>query len=404
MNDNKDITANVYRRLFSYLVPYVGYFLLSVFGYALFALSQPAFAVLMEAFVNALDGEVENATYLIPAACIAIAFVRGVGSYLGGYYMAKVTENMVHKFRCDLFDNLLELPVGFYDKNKSGRLVSLFTYNTSLMTNTTAKAVTTIVREGLTVVALFGYLFYQNYKLTLLFLLLGPPAGLLINWIGKKVKSLGFSIQSIMGELNHIVAEVFSGIRLVKAVAAEEVTGRRFHRVSERTRKIGLKLAKVNSVYTPLMQILIVVAMAAVMYVVLLSKDTMSPAALIAYVTAAALLPKPIRSLSGVHPQLLQGAVAAAEVFKSIDLQKEIDEGTISEGRLAGDIVFDKVSFGYENADELALKNVSFVVPQGKMVALVGRSGGGKSTIVNLIPKFYTPNSGCILIDGQPLQ
>ena len=254
-----------YRRILVYLRPFVRFFVLAIFGFALFALSQPAFAMLMEAFVNALDGKIVDGLYLIPAACIAIAFMRGVGSYLGSYYMAKVSENVIHAIRCDLFKNILALPIAYFDASKSGRLISLFTYNIGLMAAPTSKAVTTIIREGLTVIALFAYLLYQNFQLTLIFLLLGPPLALVISWVGKKIKRLGHGIQATVGELNHVAAEVFSGIRLVKSVVAEDGSNQRFFDVSEKTKKLGLNMAKVNSIYTPLMQVLVIVGMALVM-------------------------------------------------------------------------------------------------------------------------------------------
>ena len=393
-----------YRRVLRYLFPFVRFFSFAVLGFLLFALSQPAFAVLMEAFVNALDGKIVDGLYLIPAACIAIAFMRGLGSYLGSYYMAKVSENVIHAIRCDLFKNILALPIAYFDASKSGRLISLFTYNIGLMAATTSKAVTTIIREGLTVIALFAYLLYQNFQLTLIFLLLGPPLALVISWVGKKVKRLGHGIQATVGELNHVAAEVFSGIRLVKSVVAEDDSSQRFFDVSEKTKKLGLKMAKVNSIYTPLMQVLVIVGMALVMYIVLLSRDSMDSAALIAYVTAAALLPKPIRSLSGVHPQLLQGVVAASEVFKHIDYEKEIDKGSYVPDSVSGAIDFADVSFSYAECEELILKDLNFSVAPGQTVALVGRSGGGKSTLVNLIPRFYAMSSGTIKIDGHLLE
>ena len=393
-----------YRRVLRYLFPFVRFFSFAVLGFLLFALSQPAFAVLMEAFVNALDGKIVDGLYLIPAACIAIAFMRGLGSYLGSYYMAKVSENVIHAIRCDLFKNILALPIAYFDASKSGRLISLFTYNIGLMAATTSKAVTTIIREGLTVIALFAYLLYQNFQLTLIFLLLGPPLALVISWVGKKVKRLGHGIQATVGELNHVAAEVFSGIRLVKSVVAEDDSSQRFFDVSEKTKKLGLKMAKVNSIYTPLMQVLVIVGMALVMYIVLLSRDSMDSAALIAYVTAAALLPKPIRSLSGVHPQLLQGVVAASEVFKHIDYEKEIDKGSYVPDSVSGAIDFADVSFSYAECEELILKDLNFSVAPGQTVALVGRSGGGKSTLVNLIPRFYAMISGTIKIDGHLLE
>jgi subfamily B ATP-binding cassette protein MsbA len=393
-----------YRRVLRYLFPFVRFFSFAVLGFLLFALSQPAFAILMEAFVNALDGKIVDGLYLIPAACIAIAFMRGLGSYLGSYYMAKVSENVIHAIRCDLFKNILALPIAYFDASKSGRLISLFTYNIGLMAATTSKAVTTIIREGLTVIALFAYLLYQNFQLTLIFLLLGPPLALVISWVGKKVKRLGHGIQATVGELNHVAAEVFSGIRLVKSVVAEDDSSQRFFDVSEKTKKLGLKMAKVNSIYTPLMQVLVIVGMALVMYIVLLSRDSMDSAALIAYVTAAALLPKPIRSLSGVHPQLLQGVVAASEVFKHIDYEKEIDKGSYVLDSVSGAIDFADVSFSYAECEEQILKDLNFSVAPGQTVALVGRSGGGKSTLVNLIPRFYAMRSGTIKIDGHLLE
>ncbi|NNM11743.1 MAG: ATP-binding cassette domain-containing protein, partial [Pseudomonadales bacterium] len=261
-----------------------------------------------------------------------------------------------------------------------------------------------IVREGLTVIALFAYLIYKNPQLTLIFLILGPPLALIIRWVGVKVKRFGHGIQLTVGELNHVVSEVFSGIRLVKSSVAERQSKGRFHDVSSDTKKLGMKLAKVNSIYAPLMQMMIIVAMAIVMYVVLYFRDMMDPAALIAYVTAAALLPKPIRSLSSVHPQLLQGVVAAQEVFEHIDKEKERNTGKLSSPAIEGEIEFKDVVFFYDEESAPVLKKVSFVAPRGSTIALVGRSGGGKSTLVNLIPRFYDAGEGEIKIDGVNLR
>lgn len=393
-----------YRRLVTYLTPFYPYFLIAFFGYGLFAISQPGFAVLMEAFVRALDGEFVDGLYLIPAACVAIALMRGVGSYLGTYYMSKASANVVHNVRCELFNNIIHLPINFFDNNKSGRLVSLFTYNSNVMTNATAQALTTIVREGLTVIALFAYLFYQNTQLTLVFFLLGPPLALIISWIGKKIKVFGRGIQASFGELNHVSAEVFGGIRLVKSSVGESSAAHRFNNVSHEAKKMGLRLAKISSIYAPVMQMMIVMAMALVMYIVLLSRGTMDPAELIAYVTAAALLPKPIRSLSSVHPQLLQAVVAAEEVFHHIDQETEKDQGSVDGVALQGQLDFDRVGFTYQGSDKAVLQDISFSVEPGQTIALVGRSGGGKSTLVNLIPRFYAICQGEIRLDARPVE
>lgn len=396
--------SDMRRRILKYMLPFSSYFLIAFLGYGFFAASQPGFALLMELFVRAIDGEYIGGLYLIPLACVAIALMRGIGSYLGNYYMSKASANIVHTIRCELFSNIVALPMSFFDANKSGRLVSLFTYNTNVMTSSITQALTTVVREGLTVIALFTYLFYQNAQLTMVFFLLGPPIALVINWVGKKVKVLGRGIQESFGELNHVSSEVFSGIRLVKSSVGEANANNRFQVVSHTTKKISLQLAKVSSIYSPMMQMLIVMALAVVMYVVLLSRGDMDPAQLIAYVTAAALLPKPIRSLSSVHPQLLQAVVAAEEVFRHIDMSKEIDTGTTAGEPLTGKLTFNDVSFCYEGTEKPVLNNISFAVEAGQTVALVGRSGGGKTTLVNIIPRFYEISSGEVLLDNVPVQ
>ena len=373
-------------------------FLLAFIGYGLFAASQPAFAMLMEAFVRALDGEYVNSLYVIPLFCIFIALVRGVGSYLGSYYMSKAGLNIVHSVRCDLFQNIVSLPLRFFDDNKSGRLLSLFTYNSSLMTTATTQSLKTIGREGLTVIALLSYLLYQSASLTITFLLLGPPVALAVVWISKKVKLLGHGIQSSIGELNHVTAETFTAIRQVKSSANEAHEKDRFFEVSNLAKGLSLKLAKFTAIYTPFMQVIVIVVMALIMYIVLLSRGSMDSAELVAYVTAVGLLPKPIRSLSSVYPQLLEAAVAAQEVFKHIDKEKERDDGYIDNIDLMGKLSFNEVSFAY-NDEQLALKGIDFQLEAGKTLAIVGRSGGGKSTLVNLITRFYLPTEGEIRVD-----
>ena len=242
--------------------------------------------------------------------------------------------------------------------------------------------------------------FIKIFQLTLIFLSLGPPLALVISWIGKKIKVLGRGIQESIGEFNHVSTEVFGGIRLVKSSSGETKANEKFHKASDAAKSIGLRLAKVSSIYTPLMQMLIVMAMALVMYIVLLSRSTMEAAELIAYVTAAGLLPKPIRSLSAVHPQLLQAVVAAEEVFKHMDYDKEIDTGEIDNVELKGNLAFNQVAFSYKGSEKPVLNNISFEVAAGQTLAVVGRSGGGKSTLVNLIPRFYELDEGDITLDG----
>lgn len=396
---NNIYLLDFFKNIYKYIKGSNTSLILSFIGFLLFALSQPAFAMLMEAFVRALDGEFVDNLYVIPVACISIALMRGMGSYLGNYYMSKTSASVIHLLRCDLFSNIIQLPIKFFDNNKSGRLVSLFTYNINLMVTATTHSLTITIREGLTVIALLFYLLFISFKLTLIFILLGPPIAFAVIWIGKKIKRYGYNIQSSVAELNHIASEAFIGIRQLKSSVNENIVEKKFQRISLISKKSLLKLEKVSAIYTPFMQVMVIVVMAIVMYIVLLSRGSLDSAQLIAYITAAGLLPKPIRSLSGVHPQLLQAAVAADEVFNHISFSKEIDNGYIENIPLKGNVIFDMVSFSYEN-NNLVLNDIDFNLSAGDSLAIVGSSGGGKSTLANLIPRFYLPNKGEIKIDG----
>ena len=391
-------TNSALRRTAGYLKPQLFFLVLAIIGFTLYALTQPMSAVLIEWLIKTLDGELENGIYLIPAAFVGVSIARGIGTYMGGYYIAKVTQRMVEAIRVDLFENLIQLPISVYDKNKSGKLISLFTFNTTTMARSTAASITTLVQEGLTVVALLIYLFYTNWQFTAAFILLAPPIGLLINKVGKLIKSLGQEMQESMAELNNTVSEELKAIRLIKESVTEQYSARRLREDAKLARKLGLQIAKVNSIYTPSMQILIACAMAVIVVFVILEKGDMETAELIAYVTAAALLSKPVRNLSNVHIQLTQASVAAEEVFSYVDAEKEEHQGGVAH-KIKGHIEYRNVSFRYGSDDDKILDNVQFEVPAGTTTALVGRSGGGKSTIANLLPRFYDLESGQIFID-----
>ncbi len=401
--DNAGYRATV-RRILHYLYPQSFFLFLSIIGFAIYAATQPLSAVLIEWLIKTLDGEMPRGEYIVPIAFVVVAIARGIGTYMGGYYITKVAERMVEAIRKELFDNIIHLPLREFDQNQSGRLVSLFTYNSVIMSGITARSVTIIAQEGLTVLALLGYLFYSSWQFTSMFIVLAPPIALIINWAGKRIKKLGQGMQDSMANLNGLVAESFAGIRLIKGVAGENTSKIRFSEIAAITRKTALNIAKVNSIYTPTMQIMIAFAMALVVVLVIQARGDMDTAQLIAYVTAAALLSKPVRSLSNVHLQLTQASVAATEIFAFIDKEKEVNNGSIASTPLKGGIQFNNVSFRYDTSSDLVIKNLNFGIKQGETVALVGRSGSGKSTIANLVPRFYELDSGSIKIDGNDIK
>ncbi len=391
-------------RLLSYVWPYIGAFALSISGYIVFALTQPAFAKLMEFFIEGLESESNRLMYAVPLAALGLALLRGVGSFIGNYNIAKVSNRVVHDLRVDLFNKLLELPNSYIDNQNSGYLISKITYNVTLVTGAATDAIKVVIREGLTVIFLLLYLFWTNWKLTLVFMVIAPVIAALISVVGKRLRKLSHKIQDAMGQVTHVTSETIHGFQVVRSYGGEEYEQQRFLAASLRNLQKMLQMVKVGALTTPILQVLVVAAMAVIMFLVLYMRDTGSTAALVSFVIAVGLLPKPVRQLSEVYGNIQKGIAACETIFEQLDEQAEQDRGHYSVERVAGRIEFSKVGFHYPGSEHEVLKEIGLVVEPGEMVALVGRSGSGKSTITNLLLRFYDHTSGELRIDGVPIQ
>ena len=416
MSEQKSAAGSlqVYLRLLSYVKPYTGYFALSLLGLAIFALTQPAFAKLLEYFVQALEGEDAalqqslswllasgvSTLWLIPSLMIIIAVVRGVGSYLGNYYISVVANNVIHDLRSEMFDRMVNLPNTFFDNNNSGHLIARITYNVSQVTSAATDAIRVAVREGLTVVFLLGFLFFTNWRLTLIFIAALPIIALVVSFASDRFRRISRSMQNSMGDLTHVTSETINGYREVRGFGGERYESNRFHAASAANTRQNLKLARAGSVHTPVLQLIVSIALAVLLFMVLFIKGDSSTATLVGYVTAAALLPKPIRQLSEVNANIQKGIAAAESIFEIVDELPEANHGQFTSDRVQGRVEFRQVSFTYDNATTPALDDISFTIEPGQTYALVGRSGSGKSTLASLLPRFYHHNDGDILIDG----
>ena len=409
----------IYLRLLGYVKPYSGFFALSLSGYALFALSQPAFARLLEYFVEALEGtfttidkdvgwllpsSLLSSAILIPAVMMFISIFRGAGSFLGSYFLAKVSSLVVHDLRCLMFNQMIKLPNTYFDNNNSGHLIARITYNVGMVTTAATDAVKVIVREGLTVIFLFGYLILTNWKLTMVFIAVAPLIALVVSTASKRFRRLSSKMQTSMGDLTHVSSETINGYRVVRGFGGEQYEVDRFHSASERNTRQGIKMVKASAVHTPTLQFLVNLALAVLFFLVLWLKGDSTTASLVSFVTAAALLPKPIRQLSEVNANVQKGIAAAESIFAMADEPAEPDNGTFEKERVAGKLEFRDLVFKYQNSNKPALDNINFTVQPGETIALVGRSGSGKTTLANLVPRFYLHSEGQILLDGTPIQ
>lgn len=403
-------SARIYLRLLSYVRRYWVAFAISIFGFTIFASSQPAMAWMLKYFVDGLT-EGSDALFFgipllwgFPLFIIAVAFYQGVGSYLGNYFLAKVSLSVVHDLRTNLFNNLLTLPNRYLDNHNSGHLVSRITFNTTMVTGAATDAIKVVFREGMTVIFLFGYLLWMNWKLTLVLMAILPVIGLMVTSASKKFRKQSKKIQTAMGDVTHVSSETITGYRVVRSFGGEEYERERFNTASEANRDRGLKMTRTGAVFTPSLQLVTYSAMAVVMFLVLFLRGDATAGDLVSYITAAGLLPKPIRQLSEVSANIQKGIAAAENIFEQLDEEPEVDHGTVERERVEGRVEVRNLSFSYPGTDKQVLEDINFTVEPGQMVALVGRSGSGKSTLASLIPRFYHHAAGKILIDGVDVE
>lgn len=405
----------LYVRLLSYMRRYWFMFGVSMIGYIIFASTQPMMAGLLKYFVDGLAspeaGMVDlpllgsmQLLYGVPLALLLITVWQGVGSFLGGYYLARVSLGLVQDLRIALFNNLLTLPNRYFDNHSSGYLISRITYNVGSVTGAATDALKVMVREGLTVVFLFGYLLWMNWKLTMVMVAILPLIALMVKSASKKFRSQSRKIQGAMGELTHVSSETIQNYRVVRSFGGERYERERFLDASEDSTRKQLRMTRTGAIYTPSLQFVNYAAMAFLMFLVLFLRGDASVGDLVAYITAAGLLPKPIRQLSEVSSTIQKGLAGAESIFEQLDETPEPDTGTVEKERVRGALEVSNLSFVYPGTEKAVLQDISFSVEPGQMVALVGRSGSGKSTLANLIPRFYQHDKGQILLDGTPIE
>ena len=411
-------TLAIYFRLLAYVRPYAGLFILSIVGFLIFASTQPMLAYILKYFVDGLANPEASLfpgnPYLgklqllesVPLLIVLIAVWQGVGSYLGNYFLARVSLGLVHDLRVVLFNKLLDLPNSYFDKNNSGHLISRITFNVTMVTGAATDAIKVVIREGMTVIFLFCTLLWMNWKLTLVMVAILPVIGLMVNSTSKKFRKQSKKIQVSMGNVTHVASETIHGYRVVRSFGGETYEKVRFHDASQSNTDKQLTMTKTGAVYTPMLQLVTYSAMAVVMFLVLYLRGDASPGDLVAYITMAGLLPKPIRQLSEVSSTIQKGVAGAESIFEQLDEPAEVDRGTVERDRLQGRLEVRNLSFSYPDSDKKVLDDISFVVEPGQMVALVGRSGSGKSTLAGLIPRFYQHEQehGQILLDDVQVQ
>lgn len=396
-------SLQVYKRLLAYLKPYKLSAFVGILGFALFAASQPALAQVMEYLINAIETNEPSERYRIPLAIVLIYIVRGIGSFIGNYSMARVSLGIVHTLRMQLFDSLTCLPSSYFETQGSGHLVSRITFNVNQVTVAATDALKVLIREGLTVVGLLAFLFYKDWRLTMVFLFVAPIIGVLVVFVGKRLRVLASKIQVTMGNVTQVCAEMINGYKVMRNFGGERYERERFDAASDMNTRQNMKLATTMAANTPMLQLIVAAALGVLVYLAMTFMDTSNAGAFVTYITAAGLIPKPLRQLSGIVGKIQKGVAAADSIFEQLDTPGESDQGTYRVDRVQGKLSVSNLSFTYAGAEKPVLENINLDIKPGETVALVGRSGSGKSTLISLIARMYELQEGGILLDDHPI-
>lgn len=421
--------SKLYGRLLTYALAYKWSLFLSFLGYVVYSIGNVLLADLTQFLLDSLVGQpmaglgfvsqasqwiwppgdktpTDYARIAVPVAAVVLSLGRALGFFAGSYFINKVARSVVHVLRTQLFDVLVRTPKAHIDNYSTGELLSKVTFNVEQVSGAASDALKTMLREGLTIIALVSYMLYLNWELTAVFFIVAPAIGLVVHIVGKHFRRYSKRIQDSMGSVTEVTAESLSGLDDVRIYGATEQISERFESVSLFNKQQSLKLAFVQAVSTPIIQTLLALALGALFWFALDPAVLMefSAGSLVAFITASAQLGKPIRTLSNIQSIIQRGLAAAEDIFEQLDTELEQNTGGSTLGEVDGRVEFHNIVFRYPGAQSDAISDVSFAVEAGQTVAVVGRSGSGKSTLVKLLARFYVPTGGHITLDGQNIQ
>jgi ATP-binding cassette, subfamily B, bacterial MsbA len=410
MNADDRIALN---RLIQYLKPHTKTIIGSILAMALVAAAETSIPALMKPLLDrGFTGELDSKLWLVPIFLVGLAFIRGGAQFLSNYLLSRVINAVLLKLREQMFQTLLHAKTEFYQKSSASSLINAVVFEVNNVLSIMGSMLISLVRDSLTVLGLLGYLIYLNWKLTLVVLIIFPIIAYIMSLINRRLRGLNREQQSMTSELAYIVEEAVSGHKIVKVHGGETYEMGRFIDKADRLRRFALKTAVVGGLNQPITQLIASMALSVVLVIALMQSSTegTTVGGFAAFITAMMLIISPIKHLADINQPLQRGLTAAEMIFSLMDQPIEEDDsrkaGVKRIEKAKGAIVFKDVSFSYrQDADRQdALKHVSLSIQAGEVVAFVGPSGGGKSTLVNLLPRFFRPTSGLIELDGVNLE
>jgi len=395
----------LYRRLLSYVRPYWWAFALAVVGMVIVAAGDVLMAYMVMPIIQKLQHPDPETTLQLPLAVVGVFLLRGLGSFMSEYGMAWTGHRVVFDLRRQMIDRVLSLPTAFFDATASGRLISKFTFDAYQLAAATSSAITTAVRSTLTIAGSLGFLFWLNWKLTLISIVAFPLVAATVRYFSRRLRRVARDVQQRTGAITQVLEEIIGGQRVVKVFGGQPYERARAVAAANRLRQSMSKQSSASAASSPMLQFFGACAVGVIVYLMLRQSEAggFDPGPFTAYVIALLTLLDRLRALSGVNANIQRGLAASESIFALLDEKPEADRGLLELSTVRGELAFADVFVRYAGADRDALAGVDLRVAPGESVALVGPSGSGKSTLVNLIPRFYEPSSGRILLDGHDI-
>jgi ATP-binding cassette, subfamily B, bacterial MsbA len=404
-NTNKveSSSVKIYRRLLVYLKPYKLIFVVGIVGFTISSYANTLFLRLLNDLLRVIQDSNPYDRFLIPLEVIGLTFLRSLGTFIGSYYLAKVSHGVIRDLRGHVFAHMTRLPNHVFDERSSGHLVSTLINSVNVVAAAVTDGLKISLREGLTVIGMFAYLIYLDWKLTMVFAVIAPIIGLTVTKVGKRLRRLNNSAQISVADITQVTGEMVNGFRVMRSFGGEAYEQERFQKVTQKNYLQNMKIVMTSAANAPVIHMLVALAMAVLIFLAMSITNMRNPAEFVTYLVAVGAVIQPLRRLGEVSSIILKGVAAAENVFELLDEPAEPDLGQHQVAKAKGELVFDNVSFIYDHQAKPALDAINLVVAPGEVVALVGRSGGGKSTLVNLLPRFYDASGGVIKLDGVAL-
>ncbi|WJV65292.1 lipid A ABC transporter ATP-binding protein/permease MsbA [Pectobacteriaceae bacterium CE70] len=407
MNDKDLSTWQTFRRLWPMISPFKTGLIVAAVALVINAAGDTLMLSLLKPLLDEGFGKADRSILVwMPLVVIGLMVMRGVSGFVSSYCVAWVSGKVVMNMRRRLFSHIMGMPVSFFDQQSTGTLLSRITYDSEQVASSSSNALITVVREGASIIGLFVLMFWYSWQLSLILIVIAPVVSYCIRVVSKRFRAISKNMQNTMGQVTTSAEQMLKGHKEVLIFGGQEVEAARFDIVSNRMRQQGMKLVSAASISDPIVQLIASLALAFVLYAASFPSvmATLTAGTITVVFSSMIALMRPLKSLTNVNSQFQRGMAACQTLFSILDLDQEKDTGQRTLEHVQGTIEFRNVDFAYPGKETLALKNISLHIPPGKTVALVGRSGSGKSTIANLITRFYDIQSGEIMLDGHDLR